>query len=300
MQKRKLLIAGVSGVVLTAGSVTFAATALAAPAAPSVIKACVADKGGAMYQVPSKTTKCARGQHLVTWNQTGVQGAPGKAGTTGASGRTGPQGPTGARGPAGPQGPQGAPGLAGLDGTNIAWGIGPASQDVVDAAEAGDFYLDLTTDNVSVAVFDGTVYGESVPLQGEKGETGAQGIQGEKGETGAQGIQGEKGETGAQGIQGEKGETGAQGIQGEKGDAGKSVTVQRRPATSPAVNSTARTLTVSCAEGETAIGAGYSGLAEGALLVGSDAGTLPTDWVLTFSADPGADATGTALCAATV
>ncbi len=264
MQKRKLLIAGVSGVVLTAGSVTFAATALAAPAAPSVIKACVADKGGAMYQVSSKTTKCARGQHLVTWNQTGVQGAPGKAGTTGASGRTGPQGPTGARGPAGPQGPQGAPGLAGLDGTNIAWGIGPASQDVVDAAEAGDFYLDLTTDNVSIAVFDGTVYGESVPLQGAKGETGAQ------------------------------------GIQGEKGDAGKSVTVQRRPATSPAVNSTARTLTVSCAEGETAIGAGYSGLAEGALLVGSDAGTLPTDWVLTFSADPGADATGTALCAATV
>jgi hypothetical protein len=78
------------------------------------------------------------------------------------------------------------------------------------------------------------------------------------------------------------------------------VTVQRRPATSPAVNSTARTLTVSCAEGETAIGAGYGDVEAGAVLVGSDAGNLPTEWVLTFSADPGAGATATALCAATV
>jgi len=81
-------------------------------------------------------------------------------------------------------------------------------------------------------------------IQGEKGETGSQGlkgdtgIQGEKGDTGVQGlkgdtgIQGEKGDTGVQGlkgdtgIQGEKGDTGVQGlkgdtgIQGDKGDTG--------------------------------------------------------------------------------
>ncbi len=60
------------------------------------------------------------------------------------------------------------------------------------------------------------------------------------------------------------------------------------------------TLTVTCAEGETAIGAGYSGVENGVQLTGSDAGTLPTEWVLTFDADPGAAVTGTALCAATV
>ena len=37
-------------------------------------------------------------------------------------------------------------------------------------------------------------------MQGEKGDTGAQGTQGEKGDTGAQGAQGEKGDTGAPGT----------------------------------------------------------------------------------------------------
>ena len=73
-------------------------------------------------------------------------------------------------------------------------------------------------------VFIGNVKGP----QGEKGDTGPQGIQGEKGDTGArgpQGIQGEKGDTGArgpQGLQGEKGDTGPQGPQGIQGPAGES------------------------------------------------------------------------------
>ena len=56
--------------------------------------------------------------------------------------------------------------------------------------------------------------------QGEKGETGAQGLQGERGEAGAQGPQGIQGERGPQGPQGEKGDIGAQGPQGETGDTG--------------------------------------------------------------------------------
>lgn len=58
---------------------------------------------------------------------------------------------------------------------------------------------------------------EYLGVQGEPGETGAQGIQGiqgEPGEVGAQGIQG------IQGEQGETGDQGIQGIQGEQGDPG--------------------------------------------------------------------------------
>ncbi len=331
MQKRKLLIAGVSGLVLTAGSVTFGATALAAPSAPAVIKACVADKGGAMYQVSSKTTKCAKGQHLVTWNQTGVQGAPGKTGAPGASGKNGLPGTPGApgknglpgtlgakgdTGPAGPQGPQGAPGLAGLAGTHIASGVGPASDDVKAAAEKGDFYVDLTPDNVTIAVYDGTKYGEPVPLQGAAGEDGAAGLPGKDGTR----IQSGEGPASAAVMAASKAgdlyldltaskvtlavfDGTAYGaptsLQGADGKDGKSVTVKREAVATPARDADKFTLTFACAADETAIGAGYSGVAPTAQLIGSDAGALPTEWVLEFSADPGAAATGTALCAAT-
>jgi hypothetical protein len=337
VKKRKLLIAGVSGLVLTAGSVTFGATALAAPAAPAVIKACVSDKDGTMRQVSAKTTKCARGHHLVTWNQAGVQGGTGKTGATGRTGATGAPGKTGATGA---RGPAGAPGLDGLDGTNIASGVGPASAEIEAAAKEGDFYFDLTAGNVTVAVFDGVEYGPAVSLQGAAGKDGAPGLDGADGTRIAWGIgaaseeveaaarrgdlyldlapgnvtlavhdgagygtpvslQGEKGDTGAQGPKGETGETGPQGPMGEAGADGKSVTVKREAVAQPSVDAAAFTLTVSCGEGETAIGAGYSDVATGAHLVGSDAGTLLTDWVLTFSADPGTEVTGTALCAAT-
>ncbi|WP_448617508.1 hypothetical protein [Geodermatophilus sp. URMC 65] len=332
MQKRKLLIAGMSGVILTAGSVSFAATALAAPAAPAVIKVCVADKGGAMYQVSSKTTKCARGQHLVTWNQTGVQGAPGKAGAPGQTGLAGTQirtgtglasaaiikyskkgdlyldltpgkvtisvfdgtkygpatslqgakGDTGAQGIQGIQGIEGIQGEKGVDGTQIRSGQGLATKEVLEASKTGDLYVDLTPGAVTVAVFDGTEYGEPVSLQGAQGE---------------QGLKGDKGDTGEQGLKGDKGDTGEQGLKGDKGDTGKSVTVKHEKGAS---DLDGVTLTVTCAEGETAIGAGYSGVENGVQLTGSDAGTLPTEWVLTFDADPGAAVTGTALCAATV
>ena len=59
--------------------------------------------------------------------------------------------------------------------------------------------------------------------QGDKGETGEQGLRGEPGQKGDTGEKGEKGERGDQGIPGEKGDTGdtgAQGVPGEKGEKG--------------------------------------------------------------------------------
>ena len=164
----------------------------------------------------------------------GPQGPRGEIGATGPQGEQGPQGLTGPQGPQGNQGPQGPQGPA---------GVSPS----VTTTTAGDSTVVVITDLVGEHRF--------VVYNGEKGDTGEQGIQGPKGDTGDQGIQGEKGDTGETGTQGpagispmvniitasdstvveitdstgthsfvvyngEKGETGEQGVPGIKGDTG--------------------------------------------------------------------------------
>jgi hypothetical protein len=305
VQKRNLLVAGMTGLVV-AGSLTFGATANAAPApAPVVLKACVTDSTGAIKMVSARTTSCARGQRLVTWNQAGVAGPRGATGATGARGATGPaggRGPAGLIGPAGPAGPAGAigpvgpagpagaigpvgpagpagaigpVGPAGPDGTRTFTGEGPATDEIKADAREGDFYLDRTTGAVSLSVFDGEEFVDPVLLSG------------------AAGAKGETGGVGPQGLTGDRGGIGPEGPQGPKGE---SVVVKRESAATPTVDTTAFTVTLECQDGETAIGAGYTG-ASGISLVGSDAGTDTTDWVLTFDGDPSA-VTGTVLCTA--
>jgi hypothetical protein len=415
MRKRNMLVAGVSGVVLTAGSVAFGATALAAPSAPPVLKACVADKGGTMYQVSSSTTKCASGQHLITWNQAGVAGAAGAAGKNGTNGLNGTNGTNGVngtkivarsgkpntadkaaaktgdlfldttsgtlsvfsngnyaatssfKGPKGDKGDDGYDGKAGADGSQILAGEGEPTDEVALAAKEGDLYLDTTAGDLYR--FDGDTFGAAVSLVGAKGDDGDKGADGSKIVTGAGApsqevqdaanagdlylnttagtlsafdgtafgtpvsLKGAKGDDGDKGADGSKIVTGAgapsqevqdaanagdlylntttgdlatfdgtefvakgslKGAPGEKGTDGDSLSVERTANPEPVV--VGSTVTFTCAEGQTAIGAGY-GNVNGAQLTGSDAGQTANEWVLTFGTDPGSAPTGHALCA---
>jgi Collagen triple helix repeat (20 copies) len=107
----------VSRRVLTVGAIVAtvagggAAAALAtAGGASNVYEGCLRHGIGTIYRVelnPSTPPTCGRHDMLITWNQTGPQGAMGLAGPQG------PAGPQGAIGPAGPAGTQGATGPAG-------------------------------------------------------------------------------------------------------------------------------------------------------------------------------------------
>jgi hypothetical protein len=86
------------------------------------------------------------------------------------------------------------------------------------------------------------------------------------------------------------------GPEGPEGNDGTSVTVVRKSATATLTGPTS--VTAACGAGEMAIGAGYTGVANGVSLVGSTIGGSDEEWVLTFSADPGTP-TVTVLCAVT-
>jgi hypothetical protein len=65
-----------------------------------------------------------------------------------------------------------------------------------------------------------------IPIEGERGKTGATGLPGAKGDSGSQGpkgdtgSQGPKGDTGSQGSKGDTGATGAKGVTGATGPTG--------------------------------------------------------------------------------
>lgn len=170
----------------------------------------------------------------------GPQGIQGQQGPQGIQGLKGNQGEIGPEGPTGPQGPKGDTGATGLTGDRgpigysvynssdtTSVGIGYNSNILKESTEAKNIGDIIITANGKV----GTIVGESVDtsfrpiwqvkiyaiVQGEKGDTGAQGPVGPQG---SQGPQGPKGETGAQGPQGLKGDTGDRGPQGAAGIQG--------------------------------------------------------------------------------
>lgn len=122
--------------------------------------------------------------------ETGVTGATGPQGLKGDTGETGPQGPIGKTGPQGETGPQGP---AGNDGHSP----------IVTATKAGSVTT-ISVDGKAIATVN----------DGEKGDTGPQGVKGDPGEMGPQGP---IGKTGATGPQGPIGETGPQGPTGQAG-----------------------------------------------------------------------------------
>lgn len=120
-------------------------------------------------------------------------GATGSQGEQGPQGIQGPKGETGARGPEGPQGNPGETGVAG------AAGHSPS----VTATKSGTVTT-ISVDGKAIATVN----------DGEKGDTGPQGVKGDPGEMGPQGP---IGKTGATGPQGPIGETGPQGPTGQAG-----------------------------------------------------------------------------------
>lgn len=120
-------------------------------------------------------------------------GATGPQGEQGPQGIQGPKGETGARGPEGPQGNPGETGVAG------AAGHSPS----VTATKSGTVTT-ISVDGKAIATVN----------DGEKGDTGPQGVKGDPGEMGPQGP---IGKTGVTGPQGPIGETGPQGPTGQAG-----------------------------------------------------------------------------------
>lgn len=120
-------------------------------------------------------------------------GATGPQGEQGLQGIQGPKGETGARGPDGPQGNPGETGATGKAGHSPS----------VTATKSGTVTT-ISVDGKAIATVN----------DGEKGDTGPQGVKGDPGEMGPQGP---IGKTGATGPQGPIGETGPQGPTGQAG-----------------------------------------------------------------------------------
>lgn len=132
-------------------------------------------------------------------------GATGPQGEQGLQGIQGPKGETGARGPEGPQGNPGETGATGKAGHSPS----------VTATKSGTVTT-ISVDGKAIATVN----------DGEKGDTGPQGVKGDPGEIGPQGPIGKTGATGPQGPIGETGPTGETGPQGPTGQAGHSPIVK--------------------------------------------------------------------------
>jgi hypothetical protein len=109
-------------VAVAATLVAVLSTGIGMAAIPSsgtgVITACYKKSGGNVRVIDAQAGAVCdpNNEQLVSWNQTGPQGATGAPGAPGATGPAGPAGPAGATGPAGPQGATGAPGAPGATG----------------------------------------------------------------------------------------------------------------------------------------------------------------------------------------
>jgi hypothetical protein len=111
---RKVIIAGVSALIFTAGaSVATAAVISSGPVDSSdVIHGCWSNaehNGSHVFVLQDAGTNCPKWTTAISWNQSGPQGPAGQQGPQGATG------PTGATGPQGPAGPQGPPGGSNVD-----------------------------------------------------------------------------------------------------------------------------------------------------------------------------------------
>lgn len=159
------------------------------------------------------TTLSIDGKTAVTINdgETGPQGPQGLRGETGPQGLRGETGPQGIQGVKGDTGETGARGPQGIQGPTGETGHSPS----VTATKAGTVTT-ISVDGTAIATIN----------DGEKGDTGPQGVKGDPGEMGPQGPIGKTGVTGPQGPIGETGPTGETGPQGPTGQAGHSPIVK--------------------------------------------------------------------------
>lgn len=119
---RKVIIAGATALVLTAGASAATAAVLSSGPVDStgVIHGCwtnaAAFSGSHVFVMQNAGTSCPKGTTAISWNMQGPEGPEGPAGPTGATGPAGASGPAGATGPAGPAG---AAGSSGIDGGTV-------------------------------------------------------------------------------------------------------------------------------------------------------------------------------------
>lgn len=146
----------------------------------------------------------------------------GPKGDTGAQGATGPQGATGADGLTGLTGLTGPEGAKGDMGTSINIKGSVASEGSLPISGMAESDAWIAADTGILYVYDGTVFIETGPVQGAKGETGPQGAEGAEGVEGPQGPQGPAGPEGAIGPVGPAGEIGPAGPIGNDGPIGPS------------------------------------------------------------------------------
>ena len=75
----------------------------------------------------------------------------------------------------------------------------------------------IAIDTLDGWIYDGSVWINVGPLQGQKGDIGNKGDKGDKGDQGIQGLKGDQGLIGPKGDKGDQGDIGLTGPQGEKG-----------------------------------------------------------------------------------
>ncbi len=147
-------------------------------------------------------------------------GATGPQGEPGPKGDQGDQGPAGMDGAPGPQGDQGPAGMDGQDGTGISLlgTVATVANLPTMGNTQGDLYIVTATGDGYA--WDGSMWNNSGPIQGPKGDQGDQGPAGMDGAPGPQGDQGPAGMDGAPGPQGDQGPAGMDGAPGPQGDQG--------------------------------------------------------------------------------
>jgi hypothetical protein len=199
----KIAIAGIAAV---GGLTLVLGTGAAVASAPFVssdgeIVSCVSNSG-AIRLVDHP--RCRANEQLMSFNQTGPQGATGARGATGAAGAAGAAGATG------PAGEKGATGAAGAAGATVLSGTGAPAPSL---GKLGDFYIDTATSTMFGPKTDNGYYsgyyynngyyyngyynngyyysdwGPGVSLKGATGTTGLQGIQGVPGVSGLAALQ---------------------------------------------------------------------------------------------------------------
>lgn len=105
-----------------------------------------------------------------------------------------------------PQGAQGIPGPAGADGTSVQIrGTLPGIGSLPESGAPGDAWMI----SGNLWVWTGSDWENVGPIQGPKGDPGADGAQGPRGE---KGVDGAPGDQGPQGVQGPKGDRGSDGV----------------------------------------------------------------------------------------
>ncbi len=194
-----LAVVAAATMAATVGGTAVAASQVGPDTQRSKITVCVGAKLDHLRLVPNSTTRCGKGETLLSWQTTGRRGAPGADGADGA---------TGATGAAGQDGQDGQDGSSAYE-VAVSYGYGGTVADWLTSlkgADGADGTDGLSAYDIAVADgFAGTEADWLTSLQGAAGRDGA---------SGANGLNGVDGRDGAVGVNGADGRNGTNGADG--------------------------------------------------------------------------------------